>query len=77
MVKAGNRVTFDENEKGENVSHMLHKRTGKTSPIRYNGIYEFDLWVKERQRYGKFGALATEEEEDTGKPCAMIFHRHA
>ena len=68
MVKAGNRVVFDEKD-GVNTSYMLHKASGSSTAIRHNGIYEFDLWVKDKAKYGKYGVFANEEgDEGDGVP---------
>ena len=45
MVKAGNRVVFDQHE-GENISHILNKESGNTIPIEeVNNQYEFDMFL--------------------------------
>ena len=45
MVKAGNRVVFDE-EDGENVSHIHNKKAEVTIPIEEVGNqYEFDMFL--------------------------------
>ena len=67
MVQAGNRVVFDQ-DYGVNTSYMLHKKTGYTSPIRHNGIFEFDIWVKDKSKvplHNKYDELAIEEEPPT------------
>ena len=47
IVKQGNRVVFDEDENGNNISNILNKRTGVEIAIndKPNG-YSFDMWVK-------------------------------
>ena len=45
-VRAGNKVIFDEDAKGENVSRIVNKQSGIVIPIeQVNGQYEFDLFV--------------------------------
>ena len=45
---AGFRTVLEQNEKGENASYMEHKKTGQKTPLYVeNGVYCFDLWVKE------------------------------
>ena len=88
MVKAGNRIIFDENKNGENISRMVNKGTGAQVPIRYNGIYEFDMWVKDKAKYGQYGVLTVDDEEGVppvpephpakrpDKRVSLDFHRH-
>ena len=67
MVQSGNRVVFDQNEEGRNTSSIYNKSNGRITPIRLNGIYEFDMWVKKGQpglsSMNRFSVLAKEEEE--------------
>ena len=45
--RAGFRVVLDENEKGKDISYMLHKKSGHIMKLdREDGTYNFDLWVK-------------------------------
>ena len=47
MVKAGNKVIFDQDEHGKNTSHIYNKHTKGTVPINDTTKgYEFDMWVK-------------------------------
>ena len=47
MADAGNRVTFDRDENGNNISRIYNKRKGKQIPSNVVGsAYEFDMWVK-------------------------------
>ena len=51
MVKKGNRVTFDRDDKGNCTSEIFNKPTGHKIPIKEVGPtgaehYEFDMWVK-------------------------------
>ena len=47
MVRSRNRVVFDQDDKGNNVSYIYDKSTGTTIPIEeVNGGYEFDLFVQ-------------------------------
>ena len=61
MVKAGNRIVFDEGG-----SYIQHKATGAKTVIEdRNGAFVFDIWVprgEDNGHQGKFKAL--EEEED-------------
>ena len=51
MVKAKNRVIFDEDENGKCTSHIYNKKTKVTIPINdVNNAYEFDMWVKKTQQ---------------------------
>ena len=61
MVQSGNRVVFDQNKEGKNTSSIYNKANGRITPIRLNGIYEFDMWVKKQAMLGQFGVLAEEE----------------
>ena len=63
MVKAGNKVVFDE-VNGRNASYLFNKRLNTMTPIRHNGIYEFDIWVKNKSKYGQYGVLAKDHEEE-------------
>ena len=51
MVKKGNRVVFDRDEKERCTSHIFHKPTGNKIEIHEVGPrgaehYEFDMWVQ-------------------------------
>ena len=47
MVRAGNKVVFDEDEHGNNKSYILDKRSGaKTEMKDKKGTYKFNIWVK-------------------------------
>ena len=70
MVKAGNKVVFDEGD-----SYILNKATGiKTCMEDRTGAFVFDIWVpkgnnasEERQGYnGKYFKALDEEEEGNG-----------
>ena len=66
MVKANNRVVFDEGN-----SYIQDKVTGAITKIdERNGAYVFDLWVprgNNKVSSGRFAAL--EEEEETREGC--------
>ena len=64
VVQAGNRVVFDQNERGINTSSIINKTNCKITPVRLNGIHEFDLWVKQESQYGQYGVLCEEEQSD-------------
>ena len=68
IVQGGNKVIFDEDQRGNNTSMIVNKQTGKTSPIRLNGIYEFDMWIKDKAQYGQYGVLREEEDEAKVEP---------
>ena len=45
-VKAGNKVIFDQDENGENISRIVNKATQAVIPIEQDkGQYEFDMFV--------------------------------
>ena len=45
---AGFRTVLDQDEKGENVSFMEHKKSGQKTPLYVEkGVYCFDLWVRD------------------------------
>ena len=47
MVNAGNRVTFDKDENGNNINRIYNKKKAVQIPINLVGsAYEFDMWVK-------------------------------
>ena len=47
MVNAGNRVTFDKDENGKNISRIYNKKKAVQIPINLvASAYEFDMWVK-------------------------------
>ena len=73
MVQAGSRVIFDQKH-GVKTSRRVNKKTGDMNHIRYNGIYEIDVWVRDRARYGEYGVL-TEDEVDghDGKKGCRVF----
>ena len=63
MVRAGNKVAFDQDEEGVNTSNIYNKQTKVIIPIREEGSsYEFDLWVK-----AKKGAKPTEVKKEAVK----------
>ena len=76
MVNAGNRVTFDKDENGKNISRIYNKKKAVQIPINLVGsAYEFDMWVKRTGAAVKqntagvnqdnhFQELTPEEEED-------------
>ena len=82
VVQAGNRVVFDQNEQGINTSSIINKRNGKLTPIKLNGIYEFDMWVKKKAMLGRFGVLDDDEPAadnhsgGCGESCRDPFHGH-
>eukprot|EP00973_Karenia_brevis_P070145 9750664-Karenia_brevis.AAC.1 len=44
MVRNRNRVVFDMDEYGKDISHILHKDTGGCIPLQYeNGVYVMDM----------------------------------
>ena len=46
MVKKGNRVIFDMDEEGRDVSHITNKQTQENIPMRLeNGVYVIDFVV--------------------------------
>eukprot|EP00973_Karenia_brevis_P010272 1392092-Karenia_brevis.AAC.1 len=46
MVRNRNRVVFDMDEYGKDISHILHKDTGGWIPLQYeNGVYVMDMLV--------------------------------
>ena len=46
MVRKGNRVIFDTDESGCDVSNIVHKASGKRIPLRgENGLYVLDMLV--------------------------------
>ena len=46
IVKKNNRVVFDQNAAGEDVSYIQNKQTYETMPLRVeNGVYVLDLVV--------------------------------
>ena len=68
MVKAGNKVVFDDGD-----SYILNKATGvKTRMEDRNGAFVFDIWVprgkeEETSGYnGKFFGALDDEHEDNG-----------
>ena len=65
---------FDEDKNGNNASHILDKRSGKTTPIRLNGVYEFDFWFKDQAKYN-FNLLAKDDEEEVDTPPAAVTTR--
>ena len=68
MVKAGNRVVFDQHE-GENISHILNKESGNTIPIEeVNSQYEFDMFlpVKKGTKMQDAMVVAPEEVNNSG-----------
>ena len=73
VVQAGNRVVFDQNESGINTSSILNKKNGKLTPIRLNGIYEFDMWVTRKAMLGKFGVLDEDEPAEDNHSGATNF----
>ena len=63
MVKAGNRVVFDE-EDGENISHIFNKKTGVTIPIEeVNRQYEFDMFIPVKRGTKMQDAMVIDAEE--------------
>ena len=61
MVKAGNKVVFDDGG-----SYILNKATGvKTNMEDRNGAYVFDIWIPRAKGVSsnRFDALREEEEE--------------
>ena len=72
-------MVFDQNENGINTSSILNKKNGKLNPIKLNGIYEFDMWVRNKAKFGKFGVLQDEEEQQGecgNRNCQEPFHWH-
>ena len=51
-----------------NTSSIFNKANGRITPIRLNGIYEFDMWVKQGypglSAVNRYSVLAREEEEE-------------
>ena len=46
MVRNGNKVVFDMDEYGKDISYIFHKNTGGKIPVRYeNGVYVLDMLV--------------------------------
>ena len=46
MVKNGNRVVFDEDSQGRDISCITHKATGQKLNLRKeNGVYVLDVLV--------------------------------
>ena len=51
MVKAGNRVTFDQDENGSNISRIYNKKKAVKIPIELVGsAYEFEMWVENKKK---------------------------
>ena len=73
-------MIFEDTDEGENCSRIINKSSGGVTPIRLNGIYEFDMWIKckktARQQQAKpvattavrnaFAAIAEDELDATG-----------
>ena len=52
-AQMGFRTVLEEDDEGNNLSHMLHKASGQVTPIdMVDGVYCFDLWVKEGEASG-------------------------
>ena len=73
MVKAGNRVIFEEDEWGINRSRIESKKTGIKVPIDdVNAGYEFSMWIKVGKK-GKpikkveFGEADENDDMDVGE----------
>ena len=46
MVRKGNKVTFDTDESGRDVSSIVHKASGQRIPLRVeNGVYVLHMLV--------------------------------
>ena len=46
MVRRGNKVTFDTDESGRDVSSIVHEANGQHIPLRVeNGVYVLDMLV--------------------------------
>ena len=83
MVEAGNRVTFDQDEKGNNISR-IYKRKAIKIPIELVGsAYEFEMWVEKTQKNSKSKDLGAVEMKNKYEPLEdgpedeeyMSFHR--
>ncbi len=61
MVDAGNRVVFDMDQNGNDLSHIYNKSTGERVYMRRReGVYVLDMWVappapNNRQGFGRQG----------------------
>ena len=88
MVKANNRVTFDQTREGKCSSTIYNKDTGVVIPINdVNDAYEFEMWVKKTQGSmdvgqfqletgNKYQELEENDEPDTPvKLGESAFHR--
>ena len=52
-AQMGFKTILEEDEHGNNLSHMLHKATGQVTPIdMIDEVYCFDLWVKQGEPSG-------------------------
>ena len=83
MVNAGNRVTFDKEEIGNNISRIYNKKKAKQIPINQVGsAYEFDMWVNKsgaavNQRKSNvrqdnhFQELTTEDDEEEDNTMSL------
>ena len=64
-VKAGNKVIFDQDENGENISRIVNKATQAVIPIEQDkGQYEFDMFVPKGDPVLGVTWTALEGEED-------------
>ena len=88
MVKAGNRVTFDQDENGNNISRIYNKKKGVKIPIELVGsAYEFEMWVENNKKEeqistvevkNKYEPLREDEEPETEEmtgSSSSSFHR--
>ena len=56
---AGFRTILDQDEEGNNISHMIHKTTGEVTPLDIdNGVYCFDLWVEDGSAHSPSSGFA-------------------
>ena len=52
-AQMGFRTILEEDDEGNNLSHMVHKATGQVTPIdMVDGVYCFDLWVRQGEVSG-------------------------
>ena len=68
-VKAGNKVIFDQDENGENISRIVNKATQVVIPIeQVAGQYEFDMFVPKEGDL--LGAVNESNDDDCWPPVS-------
>ena len=84
MVEAGNRVTFDQDERGNNISGIYNKKKAIKILIELVGAaYDFEMWVEKTEKNSKskdLGAIEMKNKYETLKEEPeneqhMSFHR--